>query len=194
MEKEQKEKIRLTTREILLRFCDGLNKIQEIFGYSWHKEQAWQYQQWRDIDQNNYYNKLWKLEKQGYIKRYKNDKKNIIKLTSLGEKRALKYLSNEFEINKPLKWDKKWRMVIFDIPEEKKVLREIIRERLQRLGFYQLQKSIFVYPFECEKIISAIKYIYPVGKYLLYIVAESIETEIDLVSHFYDQEVLDTKP
>ena len=36
-------------------------------------------------------------------------------LTEEGEKRAKKYKINELKIEKPKKWDKIWRVLIFDI-------------------------------------------------------------------------------
>ena len=53
-------------------------------------------------------------------------------------------------IKKPKKWDKKWRIVIFDIAQLKKTYREAFRGKLKELGFYPLQKSVWVYPFDCQ--------------------------------------------
>ena len=52
---------------------------------------------------------------------------------------------NNMSIEKPARWDKKWRLVAFDISEERKKGREALRGVLYRLGFYKLQKSIFIY-------------------------------------------------
>lgn len=193
MDEINKEKIRLTTREILLKFCDGITKIEEIFGYPWQRREAQEYWHDRAIDKDYYYRKMWELEKRGYIKRYKKEKKNLIELTSIGKKKALKYFLNEFKIIKPKLWDKKWRVVIFDIPKDKKHLRDIIRNKLKNIGFYQLQKSVFIYPFDCLEQIKALKYIYSIGSYLQYLVVESIETELDLVNYFYTQGIINKK-
>lgn len=193
MEKEDKEKIILTAKEILLTFCDVAVKLEEIFGYSWHRAKAREYWKWRELDQKRFYQSLWRLKKQGYIKKYQQEKKNLIKLTPLGNSKALRYLAEDFTIKIPKSWDKKWRLVIFDIPKDKKALRDIVRNRLIRLGFCQLQKSVFVYPYDCQEVIQNLKYIYNLGPYLQYIVAESIETELDLVDHFLNQNILNTK-
>lgn len=193
MENETKELIKLTTREILLSFCDGIAKIEEIFGYNWQRKEAKAYQRWRETDKNSYYQKLWKLEKQGYIKRYKKEKKTIIKLTKIGTNQAIKYLLDDFKISKPKAWDKKWHLVIFDIPNDKKNLRDVLRLKLKKLGFLQLQKSVFVYPFECKKVIFSLKYIYSLSSYIQYIIADSIESEIDLVDYFYNQRIISIK-
>ncbi len=49
-----------------------------------------------------------------------------------------------------IKWDKKWRVIIFDIPQELHNKRNIFRQRLKSLGFYMIQKSVFVFPYPCE--------------------------------------------
>lgn len=45
-------------------------------------------------------------------------------------------------------WDGLWRLVIFDIPEENKKLRDILRKKLKSLGFAMFQKSVWVTPFD----------------------------------------------
>lgn len=193
MKPETKEKIRLTAKEILLTFCDGIAEIEEIFGYRWHRQEAREYWKWRSLDKDRFYQSLRQLEKQGYIKRYKEEKKKLIKLTSVGKAKAIKYIFKNHHIKQPKVWDKKWRLIIFDIPDEKKSLREIVRQYLKDWGFIQLQKSVFVYPFDCQKEIVSLKYFYHLGQYLQYIVAESIETELDLVDSFYEKGILTKK-
>lgn len=52
--------------------------------------------------------------------------------------------------NMDVKWDKKWRVVIFDIPQELHNKRNRFRKKLKSLGFYKIQKSVFVFPYPCE--------------------------------------------
>jgi DNA-binding transcriptional regulator PaaX len=63
-------------------------------------------------------------------------------------------------------WDKKWRIVLFDIPETKRVARDALRELLTSAGFYQLQKSVFVGPYPCEKQVSALADYFEIGDYV----------------------------
>ena len=67
-----------------------------------------------------------------------------------GKKKILQYQIDDLKIPKMKKWDKKWRFVIFDIPEKQKKARKAFRDKLNVLGFYFLQKSVWVYPFECH--------------------------------------------
>lgn len=45
-------------------------------------------------------------------------------------------------------WDRKWRLIIFDIPEKAKNKREELRRKLINLGFAQWQESVYVTPFD----------------------------------------------
>ena len=137
MDQVEKEKIKLTVKEILLIIQDGIANFHTIAGYPWQKNSAHKYLSWREIDKTNFYQKLWRLEKQGYINRYIKNKEYLIELTPIGKEKAFKHQLNNFKITTPDSWDKKWRIVIFDIPEEKKVAREILREKLKKIGFLQ---------------------------------------------------------
>lgn len=186
-----KEKIRLTTREIIISLLDtvvaGID-FGDVYGY--YRDYIRDYRNWRDLDKRNFYNALARLRKQDYIEKYQEGEKRILKLTPIGQKKAWQYLTGQLQIKEPKRWDKKWRMVIFDIPEDKKYLRDMVRAKLEKSGFYLLQKSVFVYPFECKELVFAIKYGYNLSSYLQYIVAENIETELDLVGYFYQQGIL----
>lgn len=92
---------------------------------------------------------LKRLEKMGSVKFVEKDGKLVAQLTKEGEKKIAKYEFEEMKIQKPKKWDGKWRLVIFDIPEGKKTAREFLRQKLISLGFYQLQKSVYIQPFPC---------------------------------------------
>ena len=45
-------------------------------------------------------------------------------------------------------------MVMFDIPDKHKWTRDIFRQKLRIMGFHQLQESIFILPYPCEKEVS----------------------------------------
>lgn len=78
---------------------------------------------------------------------------------------------------KEKKWNGKWFMVFFDVPESQRLKRDQLREFLKQLGFYKYQKSVYLFPYECEKEINLIKKIVEGGKYIKYIIAEKIEDE-----------------
>ncbi|NWF92074.1 MAG: CRISPR-associated endonuclease Cas2 [Syntrophaceae bacterium] len=119
----------------------------------------------------------------GYLKR--NDfvsvaergGQQILTLTKKGEKRVLSFYADKMAIRKPRKWDRKWRIVIFDIPETRKQGREALRNKLKELGFLRLQKSCFIHPFDCRSEIEFLCGLFEVYPYVNFIVAREIEGE-----------------
>jgi DNA-binding PadR family transcriptional regulator len=91
-----------------------------------------------------------RLQKQGCIKIERKGRQIYIRLTEKGKKMAGWLQIDALKIKRPKKWDKKWRIVIFDISQLKKIYREAFRGKLKELGFYPLQKSVWIFPFDCR--------------------------------------------
>ena len=106
-----------------------------------------------------------------------DDYKIKVQLTNKGQKRIKEFCFEMLEIKKPKSWDKKWRILIFDIPTKPKVYnqaREALRRKIKDLGFYQMQKSVWVYPYECEDEILFIAELFQVQKHIEIITAEKL--------------------
>ncbi|KKP33121.1 MAG: CRISPR-associated endonuclease Cas2 [Candidatus Staskawiczbacteria bacterium RIFOXYB2_FULL_32_9] len=100
---------------------------------------------------------FYNLKKQGLID-FENKKGQIFfSLTDVGKKKASWMKIDNLEIEKPKKWDKKWRMVMFDIAQAKRQEREALRGKLKQLGFFLFQKSVWVIPYKCDKEIEMLK-------------------------------------
>lgn len=110
----------------------------------------------------------------------------IIKITMSenGKKKTLSYKLDELKISKPNRWDKKWRIVIFDIPEKIRRIRNTIRSHLKKLGFYELQKSVFVIPYDCKNELDFLIEFYQIRKYVRQILASAIDNELHLKNIF----------
>lgn len=80
-----------------------------------------------------------------------------ITLTEKGKKKAGKYQIDDLKIKKPEAWDKKWRILIFDISDKHKNKREALRGKLKQLNLYQLQKSVWVCPYEFGDIVKILR-------------------------------------
>lgn len=81
---------------------------------------------------------LKRLRERGFIEKEHNEGKIIFKL-SLAGKDFLELSKSEDEIE----WDGSWRLVIFDIPENKRGVRDILRSRLKLWRFTRWQKSVW---------------------------------------------------
>ncbi|MEK7148207.1 MAG: hypothetical protein AAB758_02815 [Patescibacteria group bacterium] len=98
-------------------------------------------------------------------------------VTQEGGRILEKWRRSDFKLPQPMRWDKKWRIIIFDIPEKKKVVRNEIRQIFINAGLKRLQDSVWVYPYDCEDIIGLLKVDYGIGSNLLYIIADQIEND-----------------
>ncbi len=91
------------------------------------------------------------LKKRGLIEIKREGHDVRVVLTKEGRKLAGKYQIDDLEIERPKKWDKKYRLLIFDIPNSTGFIRDILRRKLKEWGFYALQKSVWVHAFDCRE-------------------------------------------
>lgn len=122
-----------------------------------------------------------RLIKQGLLIRNEN---GLLRLTRKGEAALRKLTLHEYAFKRPRRWDGKWRLLIFDIPEYRKSTRDAIRRTLISLGFARLQDSVWVYPYDCEDLIILLKADFKIGKDVLYIIADAIENDRTLKKYF----------
>ncbi len=121
-----------------------------------------------------------KLAEKGFLKF--NGK--YYELTSKGERILKLWSINDYRLEKPKKWDGKWRLIIFDIPEKKAKIRRKIPAIFTHAGLYRLQDSIWIYPYDCEDIIGLLKTELGIGTEVLYVIADEIENDKYLRAHF----------
>lgn len=105
-------------------------------------------------------------------------------LTKEGKEVAYQFDLESIVIRKPKKWDKKWRIVIFDIPENKKKKREIFRYHLRRLGFREIQRSSFCYPHDSATELYKIASGLGIEKHIVYMVVDEISNDKELKLFF----------
>jgi len=104
---------------------------------------------WKDVNKKELTRIVKRLEKQKMISFKQQGDKIAIEITEKGKRRLLEYNFEEMSL-KSLKKDGRWRLVIFDIPNKKKVSRDMFRKKLKQLGFIALQESVFAAPFYCK--------------------------------------------
>lgn len=122
-------------------------------------------------------NVLSRLKEKGLVS---IDADGKIRLTRKGERLLESYRSPV----RPKSWDGRWRVVMFDIPERKRPSRVRLKQALTEIGFYRLQDSVWIHPFDCEEIVSLLKADFHLGVEVQYMVAESIENDRHLRGHF----------
>ncbi|MEK7611425.1 MAG: PaaX family transcriptional regulator C-terminal domain-containing protein [Patescibacteria group bacterium] len=91
------------------------------------------------------YQELWKLKKSGALKKSSRDGQTYYHLTATGKTGPAKAIPL---LRFQRQWDGKWRIVIFDIDEKHRRLRDTVRTKLRQLGFGLWQRSIWLTPFD----------------------------------------------
>jgi len=125
------------------------------------------------------------LKRSGFLEIRKSGHDIEIQLTKKGKERAGKYQIDSLQISEPKKWDKKWRIVIFDIPDTQRFKRNVFRGKIKEFGFVYLQKSVWIYPYNCEEEVKLLRDFLGIKrKDIQIITAEKIDNEEDFKEIF----------
>ena len=146
--------------------------INPLFGLLTAKviEEELKKRKWKRFKDDLYY-----LKRQGLIKMDRNsDGSYKIKATSTGIRCVKNRFLDDILIAIPQKWDKQWRLVIFDIPTIKKWARYAFLARLKKLGFFMLQRSVWAYPFKCQKEIRILAKMLEIDSHVCYMTCSEI--------------------
>lgn len=191
MKIETKVKIAATARNILLSFLDFAVYSFYAPGKGHYRRRAIEdYERWRIQDGNRFSHNLYYLKKQRLIRSFVTNKKNYLELTPKGIDRIKCYFIKKAKIERKKRWDGKWRVVIFDIREDKRTKRDCIRKWLKNLGIIELQKSVYVYPFDFKKELDLMVGLLILFRGVKYMVCDIIEGEEVLINHFLREKIL----
>jgi len=113
----------------------------------------------------------------GLIARVKTQQGMQLRLTPKGKEILGFYEVEKLSIKKPKRWDGKYRIIIFDITERRRSVRDKLRTWLTHLGFVRLQQSVWVHPYECQEVVTLLKAYFHIGKDVLYLTVESLEND-----------------
>ncbi len=123
-----------------------------------------------------------RLISRGLVKKIHN---RGIALTEKGRRYGkLLHSKEQLHVKKPKRWDGRWRIVIFDVWERRRPVRDQLRSLLMKIGFVKVQDSVWAYPYDCEEVIAFIKADLRLGKGMLYLIAEGIEGDREMRRHF----------
>ena len=185
MEKHNKEKFVSVSKDILITI--GVIGFVAVAAFSGNAIQLLKH-----IPKNQK-GKIKKYELNRYIKRLISRglltikiKNNIeyLEITQKGKNLLLRYELESLNSNKPINWDGKYRIVIFDISEYKRGTRDKLRTMIKGFGFVQLQQSVWIYPYPCKDIIELLKKYLYITSEIIYITVDSIENDKWLIDLF----------
>lgn len=128
---------------------------------------------------------LSRLVKDGDIETVGSGQKRKFRLTATGKQKFARLQFTEFLPSNPRKWDGKWRLVCFDIPETEKYARTVFQTKLSSLGFYRLQNSVFVSPHPCTELVTLAHKAFDFAPHVRLVTAEHIDNEDHLKNFFH---------
>lgn len=121
-----------------------------------------------------------RLKKRKYVALTKTPEGWLVRLTKLGKKRLSQYKIRDLKLAPRKVWDGKWRLFIFDIPEKYRSQRDLMRKKLKELGLYNIQRSVFAYPYDCRKELAFLAGYYNLGSYTTYGEVTNIDIDKEL--------------
>lgn len=109
----------------------------------------------------------------------------IARLTKQGRKVIEKIVLRNYTISETALWDGRWRMVIFDIQEKRRRVRQRLYTLLKGAGLFRLQDSVWVHPYPCDEFVALLRAHLASGTgELLYFIVEGLESDRRLREHF----------
>lgn len=124
--------------------------------------------------------RLYSLKRRGFI----DGRGNMYRLLPKGEKALSEREIWDLEIPTPKHWDRKWRLVLFDIPKDKRKRRDAFRLRLKEMNLALYQNSVWIYPYPLEKTVNKVAEFYKLSGCVSFIVAERISNEALFRKHY----------
>lgn len=187
--KEDLEIAKLSLKGILITLFDAT--VMPFFeSSSIYYESAKEHRKFTEKEKNDLRYRIYYLKKRGYINTFTENKEKYLELTPKGLNHIKKLMAYDIKISKPERWDKKWRIVIFDIPEKKREERDIFRKAIKNAGFVLVQKSVHIYPFECTKEISELSARLEISDNVVIMISEIFQGEQNIIEEFIDKKIL----
>ena len=98
-----------------------------------------------------------RLEQRGLIKVTGEGRKREIHITMQGEKLIDGLYTGAYVIPLPVRWDEKWRLVMFDVPEKRKKVRDTLRMLLRSASFVHFQDSAWIQPYPFDELVTLLR-------------------------------------
>jgi DNA-binding transcriptional regulator PaaX len=140
------------------------------------------------IKKADYVKIIRELKRQGLVDITNKQDLMSFTITPAGIYRLQQVIINEIEIPKPKPWDKKWRLVTYDVPVRQSKERAYFTAQLQKLGFVMLQKSLWAYPFPCFEKVEQLAGHYNLARYITFLEVDRLDdiSSQKLVRRFSD--------
>lgn len=167
------------TREIF----DAISQIPSVLVISFSRKSLYEKECLTDLGFNPWQinHTLKRLEKGGFV----SSKSGRLCLTEKGARRMNLYKLEKIKLNPDKKWDHRWRIIAFDIPEIERTARDALRGKLRDWDCYKIQNSVFVCPFSCERELAAVRKALNITKSLYVFLAADLGPLTEKLRRYY---------
>lgn len=117
-----------------------------------------------------------RMQQQKYIEIVEIDNVPIIRILEKGKKRLLRYDIEQIKLDETF-WDRKWRLIIYDVKSMKRAQSEMFRRALLKLKLLKIQNSVYLTPFRCENEIEYLRQLFDIGKEVQIVTVRRLENE-----------------
>jgi DNA-binding transcriptional regulator PaaX len=137
-------------KELSKKSVISTDSLKEALSYGENKEEQKkaQYALSRSIKQ---------LVDAGFVESHDSVSQSFLRLTKSGKQKTNTLLLSQEDALVSTSWDGLWRIILLDVPEERKSEREALRYLLKKAGFVSVKNSVWVSLFPYEHLFENIK-------------------------------------
>lgn len=120
------------------------------------------------------------LVESGYAEMHDSGQQNYVRLTKKGKLKLDKISLEGGDALVPTTWDGFWRIIILDLPEERKNERESLRYLLKKANFICIKNTVWISPLPYEHLFTNIKKDLGLSTELMIIITDKLDPETNV--------------
>ena len=120
------------------------------------------------------------LVEAGHAEMHNSDNQSYVRITKKGKNKlnSIRLLGDDTLV--PTTWDGFWRIIILDIPEERKSEREALRYLLKKANFVCIKNTVWISPLPYENLFINIKKDLDLSTELMIVVTDKLDEQTNL--------------
>ncbi len=115
----------------------------------------------------------------GFAESLSNGAQDYLRITAEGRKKLASLELSSGTLPLPAQWDGRWRMIILDLPEDRKSEREALRYLLKKAGFACVKNTVWVSPYPFEHLFINLKKDLGLSTEMIVLTTDSIDEETE---------------
>lgn len=139
------------------------------------------YRRWdsrRSDQQRRIAKSIYYLKAKGYVQLAPEGRDFKLKITQKGRKKIRMMQFKSLSVPAGKKWDGHWWLVLADVPSDPyRSCADSFRKKIRSMGFYPLQRTVWVYPFDPRDEVDFISSYFKINPFVTVMEAVSLDPE-----------------